>query len=200
MIGSECMQALHFVSNADYILVNGSIRMRDSLAHIRVYSMRCVTEKSIYGFPSVLGDFYFLFLCDEYLVILQYCYKVQRHHPALPHLHCIYVYLDLQKRARPPTPTPSFLTGRRIYAGETWPYGTGLIISCPGAIISCSKQPRRAAECSTIQELYQLRYGNHCRILQQLMHLASCMFCPLRADHPACTGRSWSSVQKLEVV
>lgn len=109
MIGSECMQALHFVSNADYILVNGSIRMRDSLAHIRVYSMRCVTEKSIYGFPSVLGDFYFLFLCDEYLVILQYCYKVQRHHPALPHLHCIYVYLDLQKRARPPTPTPSFL-------------------------------------------------------------------------------------------
>ncbi|XP_044402686.1 uncharacterized protein [Triticum aestivum] len=139
MIGSECMQALHFVSNADYILVNGSIRMRDSLAHIRVYSMR---------------------------LTLVNCTK----------------------------------TGRRIYAGETWPYGTGLIISCPGAIISCSKQPRRAAECSTIQELYQLRYGNHCRILQQLMHLASCMFCPLRADHPACTGRSWSSVQKLEVV
>ncbi|XP_037466263.1 uncharacterized protein LOC119338059 isoform X3 [Triticum dicoccoides] len=44
MIGSECMQALHFVSNADYILVNGSIRMRDSLAHIRVYSMSIVTK------------------------------------------------------------------------------------------------------------------------------------------------------------
>uniref|UniRef100_A0A8R7QKQ0 OB domain-containing protein n=1 Tax=Triticum urartu TaxID=4572 RepID=A0A8R7QKQ0_TRIUA len=38
------MQALREVRNGDYVVVNGSIRRRDSVMHIRVYSIRLVTN------------------------------------------------------------------------------------------------------------------------------------------------------------
>ncbi|XP_048569522.1 replication protein A 32 kDa subunit B-like [Triticum urartu] len=43
-IDGEYMQALREVRNGDYVMVNGSIRRRDSVMHIRVYSIRLVTN------------------------------------------------------------------------------------------------------------------------------------------------------------
>ncbi|XP_044364494.1 replication protein A 32 kDa subunit B [Triticum aestivum] len=43
-IDGEYMRALREVRNGDYVVVNGSIRTRDSVMHIRAYSTRLVTN------------------------------------------------------------------------------------------------------------------------------------------------------------
>ncbi|XBI72927.1 hypothetical protein VPH35_066777 [Triticum aestivum] len=43
-IDGEYMRALREVRNGDYVVVNGSIRTRDSVMHIRAYSIRLVTN------------------------------------------------------------------------------------------------------------------------------------------------------------